>query len=55
MSFKNEKIEKLLKLPDKEQFEKDFEALAKKNILLVKEGNKSQIPSNETLLRRFTI
>ena len=51
----NKKIEKLLKKPDKEQFQKDFETLAKKNERLVREGKKSQIPSNRSLMRRFTI
>ena len=46
-------IEKLLKIPDKERFEKDFELLVKKNEQIVKEGNKSQFPSYSMLSHRI--
>ena len=45
----------LIRETDVDWFEKNFEDLVKKNEELAEEGNCSQVPKNEKLLRRFTI
>lgn len=55
MKEMNEKIAKLLKIPDKEEFEKNYAELVKKNEEFAKEGEKSQLPSMDKLLHRFDI
>lgn len=49
----DKKLSKLLKIPNKEQFRKHLEILIKRNKRIVKEGNRSQLPNNETFLIRF--
>lgn len=51
----NGRLKNLLREPNKERFEKKYKSLVEKNKQFVEEGKKSQVPRNETLLRRFTI